>query len=130
MMEEKEFDRWNEEKKCVHNVGKRKYFREREIWWCKMGINVGDEQDGTGQIFDRPVLIIKGLSMNTCLIASLTSSKNLHKMRIPIGNIDGKDDSVILSQLKTIDTKRLIEKICNADSEKFEDVRKAIRELF
>lgn len=35
------------------------YFREREIWWCSVGINIGDEEDGKNNLFERPVLILK-----------------------------------------------------------------------
>ena len=44
----KEFDKWNELKKKLHNSEKPKkfYFREREIWWCSLGLNIGFEEDG------------------------------------------------------------------------------------
>ncbi len=27
--------------------------------WCSIGINVGDEEDGKNELYERPVLVIK-----------------------------------------------------------------------
>ena len=59
---QKDFDNWNESKKLIQNHGENKLYHQRQIWWCSLGLNIGSEQDGTGIAFDRPVLIIKGLS--------------------------------------------------------------------
>lgn len=45
----KDFDSWNSQKKNIHTKGENKFYHPREIWWCSLGINVGFEQDGTGQ---------------------------------------------------------------------------------
>ena len=60
----KDFDKWNEKKKKVHNHRKNKFYHPRDIWWCSLGLNVGFEQDGTGKEFQRPVLILRGLGKN------------------------------------------------------------------
>ncbi len=41
------FDEWNEEKKYLHSeeIGER-YINPREIWYIKMGMNIGNEQNG------------------------------------------------------------------------------------
>ncbi len=41
------------------------YFNEREIWWAHLGVNVGYEQDGKNDNFERPVLIIKKFGKHT-----------------------------------------------------------------
>ncbi len=33
--------------------------KEREIWWCSIGVNVGDEEDGHNELYNRPVLIVR-----------------------------------------------------------------------
>ena len=75
------FDIWNEEKKRLDNTKRDLYFNEREIWWCKLGLNIGDEEDGTNQDYQRPVLILRGMSKNTCYIVPLTTSPSNHKYR-------------------------------------------------
>jgi hypothetical protein len=42
-------------------------FKEREVWWCSIGLNVGDEEFGKGVQFARPVLVFKKLSANLFL---------------------------------------------------------------
>ena len=107
----KDFDSWNDKKKVIHDIHEGKLYHMRELWWCSLGINIGSEQDGTGDNYERPILILRGLSRKTCMIIPLTSSPEIHKMRVPIGNVDGKKASALLSQIKVIDTKRLINKL-------------------
>ena len=84
----KDFDSWNIQKKKLHSSDtSRKHYHEREIWWCSLGANVGYEHDGTGSTYQRPILILKGLSAETCIAVPLTSSVHKHPLRIPIGNI-------------------------------------------
>ena len=52
------FDIWNEVKKLTHardDIAEI-FFYEREVWWCRLGANVGFEQDGKGEHFQRPIL--------------------------------------------------------------------------
>ena len=42
------------------------YFREKEIWWASLGANIGYEQDGKNDNFERPVLILKSLIKMFC----------------------------------------------------------------
>jgi mRNA interferase MazF len=125
----KDFDNWNIRKKDINNSIKTKLYNTRDVWWCSLGVNVGFEQDGNEENFERPVLIIKGLSKNTCLIAPLTKSKNENRYRLPIGLIDGNQAHVIISQIKVIDTKRFINKIGVVDKITFEKIRKSIKNL-
>ena len=49
---EKDFDRWNRHKKKVTDVADRPFYHTREIWWCAVGVNVGNELNGTGKEHD------------------------------------------------------------------------------
>ena len=126
---DKDFDGWNIEKKKINSNDIKIFYHEREIWWCTLGLNVGFEQDGDSIYFKRPVLILKGLGIGSCIIIPITSSSNIHKLRIPIDIIDGKNASAVISQIRNIDTKRLQEKIGYLSKEKFEIIRKAIKDL-
>ena len=44
---QKDFDGWNEVKIETNGEEPRRY-TVREIWWCRLGANVGTEQDGKG----------------------------------------------------------------------------------
>ncbi len=129
----KDFDRWNERKK---EVNKREpntephFYHEREVRWCSLGVNVGFEQDGTSALYMRPVLIIRGFSRNVCLIVPITTSTKINPYHISLEiSVEGKELSAILSQIRLIDTKRLHERITIIGKEKFEEIRKTIRDL-
>ena len=71
----KDFDEWNKHKKIVHFEGESRFYHKQDVWWCALGVNIGFEQDGTGNVGERPVLIINGFSKQVCLIVPLTTSK-------------------------------------------------------
>jgi len=125
----KDFDIWNRQKKEINTGGESKFYKPRDIWWCSLGVNVGFEQDGTGSAYERPVLILRGFSKETCLVVPLTTSKKTNKYLISIGGVDGRDAQVIISQIRLIDTKRLINKVDVLDKKTFEEIRKTAKDL-
>ena len=72
---EKDFDNWDRKKKVINEETPALFYHQREIWWCSLGINVGFEIDGTGDNFDRPILVLKGFNKNTFLGLALTGRK-------------------------------------------------------
>lgn len=122
----KKFDEWNEEKKKIDSGTFRRFYHVREIWWCYLGENIGYEHNGTGPGFARPVLVVKTVSRESCLVIPLTSSSSNHKMRIKIDN----KSSVVISQIRIVDVKRFSSKILKLNKAKFVDITKAIREMF
>ena len=126
---DKDFDEWNEVKKAIHRDENAKFYHAREVWWCSLGVNIGFEQDGTGKGSQRPVLILKGLSRNTCLVIPLTRSSHVHKYRFQVGKVAGENASVILSQMRVLDTKRLINRVCFIEKSVFENIRKAAKDM-
>jgi mRNA interferase MazF len=125
----KDFDGWNERKKNLDSKALQRLYKERDIWWCSLGLNVGREHNGTSANFLRPILIIKGLSKNICLIAPITTSKKSHFYRISLGFVTGVESKVVLSQIRVIDTKRLVEKINTLDKANFETIKKSLRDF-
>lgn len=124
----KDFDGWNEIKKETDALGPRLY-TVREIWWYRLGVNVGTELDGRGDWFVRPCLILRGFGADACLVAPLTTSEREHPLRIAIGVVDGRNARVNLSQRRVIDTRRLEEKIGFLDARQFAEIRKAAKAL-
>jgi mRNA interferase MazF len=124
----KDFDSWNKQKKVI-NVRAEKLYSERDIWWCSLGTNVGFEQDGTGSDFERPVLILKGFSKHVCLIVPLTTSLKPNPYHIDLGTVGNRNAFAIISQVKLIDTRRLIDKIQMLDKCTFDSVKKAVKAL-
>ncbi|OHA46307.1 MAG: hypothetical protein A2541_02635 [Candidatus Taylorbacteria bacterium RIFOXYD2_FULL_36_9] len=125
---QKDFDKWNNQKKLINNL-ENLFYHEREVWWCHLGINVGFEQDGKGKNFLRPILIIKGFSKNVLLCVPLTTKLKEGKYYSQIILSDGLPRMVILSQIKMIDSKRLREKICMISEDQFKIIKQKIIHL-
>ncbi|KKU60054.1 MAG: hypothetical protein UX81_C0005G0050 [Parcubacteria group bacterium GW2011_GWA2_47_12] len=127
---QKNFDEWNEIKKKTNaDDGYLPLYHERQIRWCRLGANVGFEQDGTGQDFSRPVLILKGLSKNVCIVIPLTASTKTNEYRVSVGIVGDIEAVAIISQIRLIDTKRLDKQIATLEKKTFQRIRKAVKDL-
>ena len=129
---QKDFDGWNTRKKSINERDtKDVYFYEREIWWCSLGANVGFEQDGTDEFFERPVVIIKKYNPQIFLAVPLSTTSKQGKYYAPLGLIDGRDAVAILSQLRLFDCKRLANRIGILEESAFTElVEKIIKANF
>ena len=125
----KKFDEWNLQKKKL-DYGLIKLYKAREIWWCSLGVNVGYEQDGSGDNFHRPVVILKGFSKQVCLIVPLTTSIKTNPYHLSLGRINERDSYAIISQIKLIDTRRLVDKVGMLNQDKFSELKNAVKNMF
>ncbi len=125
----KDFLNWHKSKAEIDETRMRPFFHSREIWWCSIGLNVGFEQDGKGKNFNLPVLIIKVFSREVFVCVPLTTKlKNgIYYHSLDLG--DGILQSVILSQIRLLDSKRLQEKITTIDKKQFDEIKKAVIRL-
>lgn len=101
-----------------------------DIYYADLSPVVGSEQGGI-----RPVLIIQNDIGNkyspTVIAAAITSQINKAKMptHIELTAKDyglSKDSVILLEQIRTIDKKRLHEKICHLDSRLMQKVNDAL----
>ena len=102
----KDFETWNEEKQNIEYLTPDELpFHERDIWWCSIGINIGDEQDGKNEMFERPVLVLKKFNRKLAWVIPMTSQQKegIHYHGLTYNN---ETSFVILSQLRLISTKR------------------------
>ena len=74
--------------------------------------------------FTRPVLVLKKYNQYSFLAAPLTTTQRPSPYRLPIGMIEGKPSSATLSQLRNIDSKRLIRKIGRLEADLLDAIRK------
>lgn len=126
---QKDFDKWNTKKKSIHSFSNNPPYLERDIWWCSLGINIGFEEDGNVKNAERPVIIFRGFSKELCWVIPLTTSIKKNKFYVRVGIINRKEACAILTQMRPIDTKRLINKIGFLDWDNFNKIEKAIRKL-
>ena len=127
-MQVKDFDRWNEVKKQT-NLGQPRFYTVREIWWCRLGLNIGTEQDGKGDWYARPCVILKGFGPDACLVVPLTTSLRQHTLRLTVGLIEGSQARANLSQIRVVDTRRLEVKIGFLKVDIFLTLKKAARDM-
>lgn len=129
----KDYENWHKKKKIlneredVDNI----FFREKEVWWTALGVNIGFEQDGKGEEFRRPVLILKKYNKYLVLIVPLTTKikkDNKYYVNCSIRN-DTIPRMAIISQVRPIDTKRFIDKLGVADEDSFTKIKNAIKAM-
>lgn len=125
----KDFDSWNIIKQKINN-GKLKllYFKEREIWWLSIGINVGYEEDGKHEDFLRPVLVITKFNRELFLGVPLSTKVKDNRYYINI-SLKGRTVSAMVSQIRTFSSKRILYKLGELDSEDFMKVVNNVRIL-
>ncbi len=70
----KDFEKWNLLQKQIE-TNLPPFFHEREIWWCSLGANIGVEEDGKNELFERPVLILRKFNKEMCWGLPLTTRK-------------------------------------------------------
>lgn len=112
-----------------HGLGGK--MRRGDVYYADLRPVIGSEQGGI-----RPVLIIQNDVGNkhspTVICAAITSKMNKAKLPTHIElnaalyDMD-KDSVVLLEQLRTIDKKRLKDKVCHLDGEIMEKVNRALR---
>ena len=108
------FDEWNIVKKKLQQKDGVKFFRERQIWWCGVGQNLGSEIYGKGVTFTRPVLVYKKLSGETFLGLPMTSKAKQGSWYVTICH-RSRSITVLLNQAKIYDKKRLIDRFGEID---------------
>lgn len=126
-----EFNNWNELKKKIdlENDDIEKFPKEGEVWMSSLGKNIGFEQNGSGNNFSRPVLIIKKFNnkMFWCVPLS-TKQKNLdfyYNYTDPNGN----NVSAIIAQMRLISVKRLKRNLYEFDSNQLLDIKEKIKSM-
>ncbi len=124
----KKFDNWNKIKKEIDKSNSKKFFYERDVWFAKLGCNVGFEQDRNGEDFLRPVLVYKKFSRGLFLGMPLTKVLKKEKFYFFL-KLRGEDTPVILSQIKLIDSKRLEYKIGKISKDELGKIKKQFIEL-
>ena len=118
------FNIWNRLKKKIHRQSSR-YFREKDIWFANIGHNIGFEQNGKGDNFRRPIIIIKKFNQEIFWAIPLTSTKKQGQYYIPIES-SGKSCTAIISQIRLLDARRLQNKIGFLSRAEYESITNAL----
>jgi mRNA interferase MazF len=127
---EKDFDRWNEVKKKVSSFNREVYARDSEVWMTYFGKNLGSEQNGSGNLFLRPVLIIKKVSNNLYFVIPLSSKLKNNNSYLKFTDNQGRQASMIMCQVKVISSKRLRRKMYKLNSIEFKSIKDKVFNFF
>ena len=133
---EKDFKKWHGKKELIDEIKQRPFFHEREIWFCHIGLNIGFEQDGSGEEFLRPVVIIRKFTDKIFWGIPLTRSKEHHKINkksekyyYSLVFIPGVKSVAILSQIRLIDARRLARLMGMMEEKDFKILKQKLKDL-
>jgi mRNA interferase MazF len=119
----KDFDQWNELKKKLDSRNKYPSFKEKQIWWLNLGLNIGDEQCGKGIRSVRPVLILKKFNDHFFFGIPLSSIQKDNKYYFNF-EFKGKKQSAIICQIKCFSAKRICDLYGELNDKIFNCIRK------
>jgi mRNA interferase MazF len=126
----KDFDGWIEKKKdCHFRASLPPMFKERDIWWVSVGVNVGFEEDGKNSNFVRPVLVIKKFNRELFLGVPMSTKLKDNKYYVPV-TVKQKTVSVMTSQLRVFSSKRIWNKLVELDEGDFNKVLVEVGKFF
>ena len=104
------------------------YFYEKDVWWASLGVNIGHEEDGKNQRFERPILILKKFNRHLILAIPLSSKVKNNKFYYYKFISNGeKFTSAIICQIRLISSKRLIRKMGNIGNQDFNEIKSRIK---
>ena len=131
----KDFQKWHRKKEAINDFSKPPFFHEREIWFCHLGVNVGFEQDGRGDDFLRPVVVVRKFNNEIFWAIPLTKAgkkikPQAEKYYLPFTFIDEVKSVAILSQIRLIDARRLARHIGIMAESDFQELTKRLKALF
>ncbi len=125
----KQFNKWNQVKQETELINKRVYFKERDIFWTRIGENIGFEQNGKGDEFQRPILIIKRYTNDMFLGVPLSTTLRDGSFYFQFNFSEDKKSTALLVQHKLYSHKRLMKKIGMINKDDFEQLKIKLHNL-
>ena len=127
MSDDELFDFWNAQKKVLQKSEPTLFPAEREVWMAATGKNLGFEQDGSGDHFSRPVLIVKKFNNQMFWAAPLSAKQKQFDFYYNCVDTAGRKISVILAQLRLVSVKRCKRNMYLFSAVDFEEVKRRLR---
>ncbi len=124
-----DMENWHKIKSKLIKNNKKLYFREWQIWFISMWLNIWFEENWKNKDFSRPVLILKKFNNDIFLWIPTTSIKKEWKFYDNIWIINNKENFLLLSQIRLYSTKRLLSHIWWISMIKLIEVKEKIKKL-
>lgn len=106
----KDYRGWHDLKSRLNEKEHISFVNEREICYVSIGENIGFEQDGKHELFERPVLVLRKFGTQTFLGIPLTSTPKTGKFYFSF-LLGTSRSTAILSQMRLLDTRRISRKL-------------------
>jgi mRNA-degrading endonuclease toxin of MazEF toxin-antitoxin module len=123
------YDTWNLLKQSINKKKREIHFKQGEIYFVHIGQNIGYEIYGKQAQFLRPVIVFRKINKYTFLAIPLTSQVKEDRFHQTITFKD-RVNSAIITQVRTLDSKRLLYKIGNLDKYTFQRLEEKFSEFY
>ena len=125
----KDFSKWSALKEKLNDLkNKAPLFKDGEIWWCSIGINIGSEVDGKSRLFSRPIIALKKLSDDSFVGVPMTGKIKSGSWYVLL-TCNGKASCANLAQIRSFNYKRMSDKYGQLDDGSFKNIKDRLRML-
>ena len=127
------YDKWNEVKQKTQKNKRLLGIRPRDIFWAKIGQNIGSEEYGKNDNFARPLIIVRKLTHDLFIGVPLTSTLKdndyFHSFEYENKTNGLTKNSAMILQIRVFSIKRLMNKTGVINKDDFEKVIEKSRRL-
>ena len=123
------FDDWNEKKQALHATRPNILFKEGQIWWCSLGVNVGEEVLGKGPMYCRPVIVLRKIAHTSCVVIPTTTKVKYSSWYFPL-EVNNLKRWAMMHQIRFISSRRLSSRESILSADDFRLLKKAIVEFY
>ncbi|MCX6790067.1 MAG: type II toxin-antitoxin system PemK/MazF family toxin [Candidatus Kaiserbacteria bacterium] len=126
---QKDFDGWNKEKKRLNFVGvsAMPFPKKQWVWVCSLGVNIGFEQNGTSNEFERPVVVVKKFNNQMYWVVPLSSKQKSFDFYYNFTDPLGNPVALISSQLRLVSIHRFKREMYRLSDADFENLLSQLR---
>ena len=126
---DKPFVAWCDVKQELHyKESTPKFFEQRQVWWCSLGVNIGHEEDGKGEEMVRPVVILRKFNTHLFLAVPLTTKVKENPYYVPIV-FKEREQAVMVSHLHALSARRLQRRMGKLSVGDYLKVKAAVQRL-
>jgi len=124
----KDFDDWNIKKKKLEEIKNKFLFKQGDIWWCSVGLNIRTESCGKGEQYQRPVLVLKKLSSESFISIPLSTKEKIGSWFVDI-TIHKEKRYALLYQIRMFSTNRFQHRLAALDETDLARVKEKLKAL-
>ena len=125
----KSFQEWFKLKVLLWEKPSPVVFKQGDVWWCSLGVNLGEEVFGKGLKFTRPVLVFRKFTSNSFLGLPLTTQKKIGTWYAEM-TLHNTKRCVMFNQARVLDRKRLTSRIGTLDESELKRLRDKFLEFY